>query len=76
MSHVWHAVTPSFHPLIQPGQQDQCRNVKLKIPPITTVASGRWTSAPALVASAIGTKPKAATKKSYSSEIAVPLFHT
>ena len=31
------------------------------MPPITTVARGRWTSAPARVESAIGTKPTAAT---------------
>ena len=30
-------------------------------PPMTTVASGRWTSAPAEVASAIGRKPSDAT---------------
>ena len=30
-------------------------------PPITTVASGRWTSAPTLVFNAIGTNPNAAT---------------
>ena len=31
------------------------------MPPMTTVASGRWTSAPAPVAMAIGTKPRLAT---------------
>jgi len=31
------------------------------MPPITTVASGRWISAPALVAIAIGRNPKLAT---------------
>ena len=32
------------------------------IPPITTVAKGRWTSAPVPVAKAIGTNPREATK--------------
>ena len=31
------------------------------MPPMTTVASGRWTSAPAPCERAIGTKPSAAT---------------
>ncbi len=31
-------------------------------PPITTVASGRWTSAPAVVDKAIGTNPRLATR--------------
>ena len=35
--------------------------VDVTSPPMTTVARGRWTSAPALVASAIGTNPKEAT---------------
>ena len=43
------------------GRTTSVRNVELIMPPITTVASGRWTSAPALVESAIGIKPKAAT---------------
>ena len=36
-------------------------SVDVNTPPITTVASGRWTSDPAPVLSAIGTKPSAAT---------------
>lgn len=32
-----------------------------RIPPITTVASGRWTSDPVPVAKAIGMNPRAAT---------------
>src|SRR5436305_1699043 len=32
------------------------------MPLMTTVASGRWTSAPVLVAMAMGTKPKLATR--------------
>ena len=32
------------------------------IPPMTTVANGRWTSAPVPVAIAIGTKPSDATR--------------
>ena len=35
--------------------------VALMTPPMTTVASGRWTSAPMPVLKAIGTKPSAAT---------------
>ena len=31
------------------------------MPPMTTVASGRWTSAPAPTLKAIGTKPRLAT---------------
>jgi hypothetical protein len=35
--------------------------VEVMMPPMTTVASGRCTSAPAPVATAMGTKPKLAT---------------
>ena len=37
------------------------RVVEDMIPPITTVAKGRWTSAPVPVAKAIGINPKEAT---------------
>ena len=37
------------------------RMVDVRIPPMTTVASGRCTSAPGPVAMAIGTKPNEAT---------------
>ena len=37
------------------------KSVLVTIPPITTVASGRWISAPALVAIAIGRNPRLAT---------------
>src|SRR4029453_10605060 len=43
------------------GRRSSVRNVELIIPPITTVANGRCTSAPALVERAIGMKPNAAT---------------
>src|SRR5262245_55402976 len=43
------------------GSTSRVSNVDVTNPPITTVASGRCTSAPADVASAIGTKPRLAT---------------
>src|SRR6185503_18718186 len=44
-----------------PGRTNSVRNVEKRMPPMTTVASGLCTSAPAPVASAIGKNPKAAT---------------
>ena len=44
------------------GSTISVKAVAEKIPPITTVASGRCTSAPCDVASAIGKNPKAARK--------------
>ena len=43
------------------GSKIKVKNVELNTPPITTVANGLCTSAPALLASAIGTNPKLAT---------------
>ncbi|MNE11684.1 hypothetical protein D3C80_1044520 [compost metagenome] len=43
------------------GNTNRVRNVAVMSPPITTVASGRCTSAPAPLLSAIGRKPKEAT---------------
>src|SRR5690606_17092254 len=43
------------------GKTNNVRSVDEMIPPITTVASGLWTSAPVPVLSAIGTKPRLAT---------------
>jgi hypothetical protein len=52
---------PSTHSY-NTGISTSVRNVELRMPPMTTVASGRCTSAPAPMAMAIGTKPKLATK--------------
>ena len=43
------------------GRTRSVRRVDVTNPPITTVAKGRCTSAPMLVATAIGTKPNPAT---------------
>src|SRR6266404_4576576 len=51
---------PSAH-AYSTGKRSKVRNVELRIPPITTVASGRCTSAPDPLASAIGTNPRLAT---------------
>ena len=48
-------------PAIDGGQDHQGKNVLLRMPPMTTVARGRCTSAPMLVASAMGTNPNEAT---------------
>ena len=43
------------------GSTNSVSMVEVMIPPMTTEASGFWTSAPRPCASAIGTKPRAAT---------------
>ena len=43
------------------GSTTSVSSVLLTMPPMTTVASGRWTSAPTPVLSAIGRNPIAAT---------------
>ena len=42
----------------RPGRTTSVSSVDEMIPPMTTVASGRWTSAPVPLARAIGTKPR------------------
>jgi hypothetical protein len=44
------------------GNTSSVRAVDERMPPMTTVASGRWTSAPVPVAMAIGMKPSDATR--------------
>jgi len=44
------------------GSTTSVSSVDERIPPITTVASGRCTSAPTSVLSAIGIKPRLATR--------------
>src|SRR6266513_124394 len=44
------------------GKTINVRSVELRLPPMTTVASGRCTSAPVPMAMAIGTKPRLATR--------------
>ena len=46
---------------VKSRQDAQVNSVELISPPMTTVASGFWTSAPVPVASAIGTNPSEAT---------------
>ena len=44
------------------GRSSRVNKVEVKSPPRTTLARGRWTSAPVDVESAIGMKPKLATQ--------------
>src|SRR6185295_10806770 len=44
------------------GSRTRVRKVELTMPPMTTVARGRWTSAPEPVARAMGRKPRLATR--------------
>ena len=44
------------------GRTTRVSNVLLTIPPMTTVARGRWTSAPTPVLMAMGMKPTAAPR--------------
>ncbi len=59
------------------GNTTKVKAVAERIPPITTVARGRCTSAPGPVASAIGTKPKDATSAvTYSyTHLTLPTYH-
>lgn len=56
-----HRSRANHHPY-NDGSTTRVRRVDVTSPPMTTVASGRWTSAPAVVDSAIGRNPKLATE--------------
>jgi hypothetical protein len=52
---------PTFEQGYSAGKTTSVKSVLEMSPPMTTVASGFWTSAPVPVAMAIGTKPREAT---------------
>ena len=57
------------------GSTNRVNKVDEITPPMTTVASGRWTSEPMPVLSAIGTKPSEATSAVVSTGLTRQKYH-